>query len=202
MAEKKEIKKTEEKNAKAKVSKKLEPKDEGKEYTIPLREKCRVAPRYKKTNKAVKTIKEFLVRHMKIRDRDLRKIKIDSYLNEFLWSRGIRNPPHKVKVKAVKEGDIVRVELVEFSKKLKAKKAREEKIEEAGEKAAEKKKAEAKKEEKPEEPSKEEKKEEKEKKASVVEAGKELEKTQHKQAKHTAKKGEKAPVVQRKALAR
>ena len=47
-----------------------------REYIIPLREKCRVVPRYKKTPKAIRTIKEFLVKHMKIYDRDLRKIKI------------------------------------------------------------------------------------------------------------------------------
>ena len=49
-----------------------------REYVIPLREKCRSSPSYKKTPKAVKTVREFLVKHMKIRDRDLNKIKIDS----------------------------------------------------------------------------------------------------------------------------
>jgi len=155
-----------------------------REYIIPLREKCRVAPRYKKTNKAVKTIKEFLVRHMKIRDRDLSKIKLDSYLNEALWARGIKNPPHKIKVKAIKEGDIVKVELVEFSKKLKAKKAREEKLKLEAMSAKEKKKALAKPEEKPKEQTEEKKEEEKEKKEAVVEAGKELEKAAAKKAKH------------------
>jgi len=58
--------------------KKPEPKVEKVEriYTIPLREKCRVVPRYKKTNKAIKTIKEFIARHMKIQDRDLKKLKL------------------------------------------------------------------------------------------------------------------------------
>ena len=100
-----------------------------KEYTIPLREKVRAVPRYKKTNKAVRTIKEFLVRHMKIYDRDLNKIKIDKYLNEYLWFRGIRKPPYMVKIKAKREGGFVKVELVELPEKLKFKKAREEKRE-------------------------------------------------------------------------
>ena len=99
-----------------------------REFVIPLREKCRVVPRYKKTNKAVKTIKEFLVRHMKIRDRDLNKIKLDVHLNEFLWKDGIRYPPHKVKVKATRDGENVRVELVSLPKKIEQKKARKEKI--------------------------------------------------------------------------
>jgi len=46
-----------------------------REYVIPLREKVRVVPRYKKTNKAVKTVKEFLAKHMRIYDRDLKKNK-------------------------------------------------------------------------------------------------------------------------------
>ena len=100
-----------------------------REYTIPLREKCRVVPRYKKTNKAIRTIREFLVKHMTIRDRDLNKIKIDYNVNEAIWARGIRYPPHKIKIKATKEGDIVKVEMAQLSPKAIAKKARLEKRE-------------------------------------------------------------------------
>jgi len=74
-----------------------------KEYIIPLRREINKVPRYRKTEKAIKAIKQFLVRHMKIRDRDLNKIKIDKYLNEEMWHRGIRNPPTKIKVKAIKD---------------------------------------------------------------------------------------------------
>ena len=161
-----------------------------KEYTIPLREKVRSVPRYKKTNKAVRTIKEFLARHMKVYDRDLNKIKIDKYLNEYLWFRGIRNPPHKVKIKATREGEIVRVELLEFPEKLKFKKAREEKREQKGAETAKKKKEEKKTEEKIEEKNKdgvEDKKEESEKKSAVIEAGQEFEKAEAKKMKHTTK---------------
>ena len=153
-----------------------------REYVIPLREKCRSVPRYKKTNKAVKSVKEFLVKHMKIRDRDLDKIKLDIHLNEFLWSRGIRSPPHKVKVKAVKEGDIVNVELVDYTDKLKFKKARLEKREQS---ATTKKKPVVKEETSKEEVVKTEgeRKEEQEKKnefeedkASVIEEGEKISK--------------------------
>ena len=166
-----------------------------REYIIPLREKVRVVPRYKKTNKAVKTIKEFLVRHMKVRDRDLSKIKIDRYLNEFLWFRGIRKPPHKVKVKAVKEGSLVRVELADMPDKLKFKKSKEEKILQKAKAVLEgKKKMMEKAKEDVQKPSKEEikteeekKEEEKEKKSAVVEAGKEIGKAAAKQTKHATK---------------
>jgi len=107
------------------MAKKEENKN-AREYVIPLREKCRVVPRYKKANKAVKTIKEFLARHMQIRDRDLKKIRLDTSINEFVWRRGIRKPPIKVKVKAFKEGDIVRATLLKMPKAMEQKKAREE----------------------------------------------------------------------------
>ena len=95
-----------------------------REYIIPLRHRWKIVPRYKRTNKAVKAVKEFLVRHMKIRDRDLDKIKIDKYLNEIIWARGIRSPPSKIKVLAVKEGDIVRVTAVDLPNSIKFKKLR------------------------------------------------------------------------------
>lgn len=175
-----------------------------KEYVIPLRKKCRVVPRYKKTPKAVKTIKEFLVRHMKVYDRDLNKIKIDRYLNEFLWFRGIKNPPHKVKVKAIKKGEIVNVELAEFPDKLKFKKLREEKREKLGEEISKKKKKTLEEKQEPEkkpEESEEKKADEKEKVKAGAEATKQIEKAAAKQMKHSTGGKTKQPKRQmRKAL--
>tara|TARA_Y100000310_G_C20586274_1_gene765551 strand:- start:685 stop:1281 length:597 start_codon:yes stop_codon:yes gene_type:complete len=165
-----------------------------REYVIPLRKKYQHVARYKKTPKAIKTVKEFLARHFRIENRDLKNVRLDKLLNEFLWARGIKNPPHKVKVKAVKEGDIVRAELVDYPTKLKFKKARQEKAAKAQEDLKEKKKSEAKpladaakKETKNlEDKTKEEKdsKEEKEKKTSIVEAGEKRAKSEHTTEKH------------------
>lgn len=202
-AVKEDIKKNVEKIVKEKTSKKekeIKPELE-REYVIPLREKVRVVPRYKKTNKAVKTVKEFLARHMKIRDRDLNKIKLDTYLNDFLWSRGIRHPPHSVKVKAVKIGELVRVELAEPPKKLVDKKARIEKREkissEAGQKKGKKKAP-----EKEEKKSEEDVKAEEEKKSAVVEAGQEMEKTMAKEMKHAARTPQRNSTAQKRSLQR
>lgn len=107
------------------AEKKQESKIE-REYIIPLREKSRVVPRYKKTPKAIKTIKEFIARHMKVENRDLNKVKIDKDLNQFMWARGIRKHPHKIKVKVTKEGENIKVELVDYPNNLKFKKLREE----------------------------------------------------------------------------
>ena len=210
------------------MAKKQEPKVEKieREYIIPLREKGRPVPRYKKTPKAVKTVKEFLVRHMKIRDRDLNKIKIDRFVNEALWFRGIKNPPHKIKVRAIKQGEIVRVELVDVPEKLKFKKIREEKIETKAKEMVEKKKSMMEKaketfQQKPAEqptqteeekvpgtrsqdPSSEkERKEEKEKAKAGAEAGEKMKKAAAKTAKHQIGGKTKQPKRQvRKALAK
>jgi len=179
-----------------------------REYIIPLRNKFKKVPKHKRTNKAIKIIKEFLVRHMKIRDRDLKKVKLNGYLNEAVWFRGIRNPPSKIKVKAIKIGDIVRAELSEMPEKLKFKKLREEKREQKAMEIVKKKKKaiEKIKEEKPKEQEEtketsEKKAEEKEKKSAVVEAGKQRGKAAAKQAKHQVSAKTKQPKhKQRKAL--
>lgn len=162
-----------------------------REYIIPLRHRWKIVPRYKRANKAVKAIKEFLARHMKIRDRDLDKIKVDKYLNEVIWGRGIKHPPSKVKVRAIKEGDIVRAEAVDMPDRIKFKKLRAEKVESAAKEVAKRKKAEkpedVKTEEIKEETKESEQKVEEEKKDSVVEMGKEMEKAMAKQEKHTTK---------------
>ena len=111
------------------------------EYVIQLRCAWKHVARYKRANKAIKEIKEFLVRHMKIRDRDLSKIKVDKYLNEFVWARGIKKPPIKVKVIARKNADIVTVELVNLPDNLKFKKAREEKVDKNAKESMENKKS-------------------------------------------------------------
>lgn len=175
-----------------------------REYVIPLRPEWRKVPRYQKTNKAVKAIKEFVVRHMKIRDRDLNKVKVDKFLNEILWSRGIRHPPTKIKVKVKRDGDIVRVEAVDIPENIKFKKERMDKIDakameivqskkstmeklkEAATGATSGKKSETSEAGEQVETTEEEKEKE-EKKASVVEAEQKIEKEISKAQKHTEK---------------
>ena len=62
-------------------------------------------------------------------DKDLSKVKVSKYLNEMVWFRGIKKPPMKIKVKVIKEGDVVRAEPSELPNKLKFKKLGEEKRE-------------------------------------------------------------------------
>ena len=179
-----------------------------REYTIPLRREWRKVPRYKRTNKAVKAIKEFMVRHMKIRDRDLKKVKIDRYLNEELWFRGIKKPPSRIKVKAFMDGEIVRVQLSEMPEKLKFKKLREENREKRAEEMAkarpELKRHEHAHEEKKvsEEKAEEQKQVEKEKKAASIEAEGKIEKQLAKRAKHQTKHDKQPKHQKRMALSK
>lgn len=161
-----------------------------KEFVIPLRNKVDRVPRYKRTNKAIKTIKEFLVKHMKIYDRDLKKVKIDKYLNEYMWGRGIRNPPLKIKVKATKEGDIVTAELAEVPTNLKFKKEKLERREQKAKEGAEGKKKVEKHDhdhDHKEDETPEKKEEAKEKEKTSAEETMKLEKKTAKKSKHETK---------------
>src|SRR3989344_6821626 len=140
-----------------------------REYTIPLRRHWINVPRYERTGKAIKAIKKFIAKHMKVPERDINKVKLDVYLNNDIWFRGSRKPPAKIKVRAIKENDIVKVEFFEIPQHVKFLKAKDQKFRKAAEKPKEEKK-EAKDEERKEETKTEEqKKDEKEKETSVAE---------------------------------
>lgn len=99
-------------------------------YNVPLRKKYRRAPNWKRTNRAVKALREFVLRHMKAKE-----VKIGKYANLELWKHGIRNPPHHIKVNCKKDEDsTVYAELAgapeEKPKEEPKKKAKEEKDEE------------------------------------------------------------------------
>lgn len=169
-----------------------------REYIVPLREEWLKAPRYKRGKKALKTLKSFIAKHMKVYDRDLDKIKVDIILNNEVLFRGVKKPLGKVKVKAIKYDDgIVVVKLVNLPKHIEfelARKARQE-VE---------KLTEAKTEEKPvkEEEKKEETEDAKEKKESSKLETEQFEKSKAKEAEHTSKTSGEAPKIQRKALKR
>ena len=88
-------------------------------YTIPLRKEFQKAPKYKRAKKAVTAVKEFMQKHMKSKN-----ILIGPKLNLKIWEKGIKNPPHHIKVVAIKDEkeDIVRVELFGFKFEKKEKK--------------------------------------------------------------------------------
>ena len=113
-------------------------------YTIPLRKEFMKVPSYKKTSKTITAIKEFLKKHMKVEE-----VKIGKYLNLELWKHGRKNPPPRIKVKAVKdkvkikdkEVFIVKVELIDAPiEKIIKEEKKEEKVEEVKEELQQEKK--------------------------------------------------------------
>lgn len=68
-------------------------------YTIPFRDVKHVA-RKKRTVRAIRILKHYIKRHMKVDPIDIR---IDPELNEEIWKQGIEKPPRKIRVRAVKD---------------------------------------------------------------------------------------------------
>ena len=147
-------------------------------YTIPLRSEWLKVPKYKRAEKAIRAMKQFLARHMKVEDRDVSKIKIDNWTNKAIWLRGIKKPSHKIKVKATKLSDgTVKVEFLGLPASFKVE---EEKLQRKMEKAKKREEARAKEKEK-------RKKKEEEKKPEVVEEKSEEEKLAEEEKKEKEK---------------
>jgi large subunit ribosomal protein L31e len=77
-------------------------------YTIPLR-RAWIAPRKKRTPRAMRIIRGFVQRHMKVEtevkgeEEEEGRLVISNEVNERLWSRGIEKPPRNIRVRAVKD---------------------------------------------------------------------------------------------------
>ena len=125
-------------------------------YVVPLRAAYETT-RTSRSRKAVKILRGFISRHMKAETGD---VSISEGVNKLIWKRGIQKPPRKIKIRATKEGEKVKVMLLEEKpEEVKEEKAPEKKEEKPPEKKEEKPAVPAK-EEKEEAPAKEEVKEE------------------------------------------
>jgi large subunit ribosomal protein L31e len=81
-------------------------------YTIPL-SKAWIVPPNKRAPKAMRIIKAFVTKHMKLEARreevyeegeeEPRELIIDNEVNERIWRRGIEKPPRRVRIRAAKD---------------------------------------------------------------------------------------------------
>ncbi|MEM2419677.1 MAG: 50S ribosomal protein L31e, partial [Candidatus Bathyarchaeia archaeon] len=79
-------------------------------YTIPLG-KAWIVPPNKRAPKAIRIIRDFIRRHMKLEakrgneeeEETPRRVIISNEVNEKIWSRGIEKPPRKIRVRAAKD---------------------------------------------------------------------------------------------------
>ncbi|MFW9818905.1 MAG: 50S ribosomal protein L31e [Candidatus Thorarchaeota archaeon] len=79
-----------------------EPKEEiidERIYIVPLA-KARKGPRNKRTKKAIRYLREYMMRHFKPES-----LVITQEVNEKIWERSIQKPPRKIKVRATKNID-------------------------------------------------------------------------------------------------
>jgi large subunit ribosomal protein L31e len=65
-----------------------------RDYTVHLHKYVHKVQFKKRAPKAIKTIKRFAARAMFTRD-----VRIDTKLNKFIWSNGVRNVPRRVRIR-------------------------------------------------------------------------------------------------------
>ena len=77
-------------------------------YTIPL-SRAWIKPPKKRAPKAIRILEAFIQRHMKVgegtevEEEERGRIIISNEVNEKIWSRGIENPPRKLRIRAAKD---------------------------------------------------------------------------------------------------
>jgi len=78
-------------------------------YTVPLRRAFWTGSRLRRSNQAVRVLREFVTRHMKPEE-----LLIQPEVNDRIWARGIQKPPRRIRVRVTKNSDnLVRVYLAE-----------------------------------------------------------------------------------------
>jgi large subunit ribosomal protein L31e len=68
-------------------------------YVIPL-DDVKHTPRWERSKRSVKAVRDFLAQHMKSED-----IKLDPGISRKLWERGAHKPPARIRVRAMKFED-------------------------------------------------------------------------------------------------
>jgi len=107
MSSKKSSEESEEVEGVEEVEEPVEPEEvevvEERFYTINLRDAW-ATPRSKRTPKAVRVLKDYIRRHMKVDD-----FKISNEVNQMVWGRSLKKPPRRLMVRAVKdkEGNVI-----------------------------------------------------------------------------------------------
>ena len=120
-------------------------------YTIPLAKTYEKHARNRRALYAVKFVRAFLARHMKV---ELEEVKISAGVNHAIFARGIKAPPRRIKLMASKDKEgIVLAQLLEENEPKKEDKKKDSKAKKEKPKAAPAKEA-KKEEKKPEAPEK------------------------------------------------
>jgi large subunit ribosomal protein L31e len=153
-------------------------------YTINLG-KVLLSPKNQRAKRAINMIREFATKHMKSEN-----VKIEEEVSHLVWTRGIRHPPRKIRVKITKDDGNIIVSKYQEEKSTEETSKKGEKKSEAKPKKGEKKVEEKKAEEKPKktETKVEEKPKKEEKKVEEKKAEEKPKKTETKTAEPKAEK--------------
>jgi len=88
-------------------------------YTIPL-SRAWIQPPKKRTPRAIRIVRSFIQKHMKIKTEveeegeEPEKLVLSNEVNQKIWSRGIKEPPRNIRVRAVKDKEgVITVYLAE-----------------------------------------------------------------------------------------
>ena len=88
-------------------------------YTIPL-SRAWISPPKKRAPRAVRIVRSFIQKHMKIKTEveeegeEPEKLVLSNEVNQKIWSRGIKEPPRNIRVRAVKDKEgVITVYLAE-----------------------------------------------------------------------------------------
>ncbi len=79
-------------------------------YTVQL-SKCWIVPPNKRASRAMRMIRSFVMKHMKLEVRkgegeeeeEPKRLVISNDVNERVWGRGIEKPPRKIRIRAAKD---------------------------------------------------------------------------------------------------
>ena len=72
------------------------------ELIVPLRNAWNIT-RFKRAPRAMQIIKNHVIQHLKVTENET--VYIDNSVNEYIWSRGIENPPRKVRLHVIRHDD-------------------------------------------------------------------------------------------------
>ncbi|MAP59635.1 MAG: 50S ribosomal protein L31e [Euryarchaeota archaeon] len=72
------------------------------ELIVPLRNAWNIT-RFKRAPRAMQIIKDHVIQHLKVTENET--VYIDNSVNEYIWSRGIENPPRKVRLQVIRHDD-------------------------------------------------------------------------------------------------
>ncbi len=104
-------------------------------YNVPLRKEYQKVSNWRRTEKAITALKQFLAKHMKSEE-----VRLSKEINEAIWQHGIRNPPHHIKVTATKdEKGLVKAELFGLKKQEEKKEEKKKTVKKEPKQAEEKK---------------------------------------------------------------